>query len=312
MRKWLAANDDRYSVYDEGGQWLDEYDATGAPLQQIVWLRNLPVAVLAGSGASQRLYYIEADALGTPRVVVAPTRGTLGTAVWRWDLTGEAFGTTAPNQDPDGDSVAFVFDMRFPGQRYDAVSGLNYNYFRDYDPTGGRYVQSDPVGMRGGLSTYGYASKNPMSLVDPKGLLAFGPTCNAQMRAAIIQAVIELSNEITNKANSAVEKCEKGKSDFFLAGDVMRNVSSMIFSCDNTFLCAQTLINGVAYFHPAILTAPKVSEVLKPGQCGCLKGVISHEATHQARWGMSENDVRRKTLDCVSCAQNISEHGDSL
>ena len=86
----------------------------------------------------------------------------------------------------------------------------------------------------------------------------------------------------------------------------------MTFSCNNPFLCAQALINGVAYYHPSILNAPRAAGILKPGQCGCLKGIIFHEATHQARWGMSENEVRRKTLGCVSCAQNVNEHGGPL
>jgi hypothetical protein len=42
--------------------------------------------------------------------------------IWKWDIKGEAFGTTAPDQDPDQDGTTFVFDMRFPGQRYDALS----------------------------------------------------------------------------------------------------------------------------------------------------------------------------------------------
>jgi RHS repeat-associated protein len=123
-----------------------------------------------GAGAAQKLHYIEPDALGTPRVVVDPTRGTQGTAVWTWDLAGEAFGATAPNQNPDGDANQFVFNMRFAGQRYDAVSGLNYNYFRDYDPGTGRYTQSDPIGLSGGMSTYGYVGGNPMTGIDPFGL----------------------------------------------------------------------------------------------------------------------------------------------
>lgn len=182
VRRWLAANDDRYSMYDEGGQWLGEYDATGAPLQQIVWLGSLPIAMLNGNGANQKLHYIEADALGTPRVVVDPTRGALGTAVWRWELTGEAFGATAPNEDPDSDGNAFMFDMRFPGQRYDAVSGLNYNYFRDYDASAGRYLQSDPIGLDGGISAYGYVGGNPAIGIDPLGLQYAEPSTNAACR----------------------------------------------------------------------------------------------------------------------------------
>ncbi len=170
VRKYASGTTNEYSLYDELGQWLGEYDDSGAPVQQIVWLDNLPVGVLAGASTSQKLYYVEADALGSPRVVVDPVRGASGTAVWAWNLTGEAFGNTAPNQDPDGDSTQFVFDMRFPGQRFDAVSGLNYNYFRDYDPSTGRYNEPDPIGLIGGVSLYGYVGGNPLKAIDPYGL----------------------------------------------------------------------------------------------------------------------------------------------
>ncbi len=169
VRKFVGATN-TYSLYDEAGRWIGDYDHAGTPTQQIIWMGDLPVGVLANTATGQTLHYIEADALGTPRVVVDPTRGASGAAVWRWDLTGEAFGTTAPNQDPDGDATAFVFEMRFPGQRFDSVSGMNYNYFRDYDPSTGRYVQSDPIGLGGGISTYGYVGGNPLENADPLGL----------------------------------------------------------------------------------------------------------------------------------------------
>lgn len=70
---------------------------------------------------------------------------------------------------------AFVFDMRFPGQRYEAAMGMNYNYFRDYDPSTGRYMESDPIGLGGGISTYLYAVAAPASFSDPMGLQVF--TC---------------------------------------------------------------------------------------------------------------------------------------
>jgi RHS repeat-associated protein len=64
--------------------------------------------------------------------------------------------------------------LRFPGQCYDAETGLHYNYFRDYDPKIGRYVQSDPIGLEGGLNIYAYALANPSSYIDPNGLEVCG------------------------------------------------------------------------------------------------------------------------------------------
>jgi len=91
-----------------------------------------------------------------------------GTTVWRWDNT-EPFGNSMPNDDPDGDGVPFVFDLRFPGQYFDRETNLAYNRYRDYDSAIGRYVQSDPIGLRAGLNLYVYVAGNPLTHVDPLG-----------------------------------------------------------------------------------------------------------------------------------------------
>jgi len=159
---------DTVTLYDEAGHWLGEYDSAGVPTQQLVWLDDLPVGLILGpAAANQPLHYLEADALGTPRRVIDPQRNV---AVWTWDLTGEAFGNDTPVEDADGDGTPLTFNLRFPGQRYDAATGLNYNYFRDYEKETGRYGQSDPIGLEGGITTYSYTSSAPLSNSDPFGL----------------------------------------------------------------------------------------------------------------------------------------------
>ena len=163
VRKHLSASN-TYTVYDEAGHWLGDYDSSGAPLQQALWLDDLPVGLLANGN---QLHYLQPDHLGTPRVVIEVARNV---PVWTWDVKGEAFGNTSPDQNPDGDANNFVFDMRFPGQRFDAVSGLNQNGFRDYDAQSGRYPQSDPIGLTGGITTYAYSGSDPLTRADPFGL----------------------------------------------------------------------------------------------------------------------------------------------
>jgi RHS repeat-associated protein len=132
---------------------------------------DLPVGVIVGT--STNVDYVETDHLGTPRAVIDPNRNV---AVWKWALASDPFGEAAPNQDPDADGTNFTFNLRMPGQTFDAESGLSYNYFRDYDSGTGRAIESDPLGLGGGISTYGYVRGNPLSFADPLGLC---PTCQA-------------------------------------------------------------------------------------------------------------------------------------
>lgn len=187
-------------VYDEVGHLLGQYGATGTPIQQYVWMDDQPVGVISGTA----LHYVEADHLGTPRVVVDPTRQK---AIWIMDLASESFGNTAPNADPDADGTPFAFDLRFPGQRYDSASGLNYNYYRDYDPATGRYAQSDPIGLSGGVSTYGYAALNPLSYADPTGEIVWVPIFVG------VWAIVELSvaiYDLYDTAQTLMDPCKTG------------------------------------------------------------------------------------------------------
>jgi len=84
-------------------------------------------------------------------------------------------------------------NQRFPGQYADAETGFNYNYFRDYDPTTGRYIESDPIGLGGGLNTYAYVKNNPVKMIDAKGLC---PDCT---QAKPLQANTSKCNNYQNK-----------------------------------------------------------------------------------------------------------------
>lgn len=120
----------------------------------------MPLAVASGA----TVHYVHVDHLNTPRLIADAT----GMAVWRWDQQ-EPFGVSPPDKNPSGLGV-FDFPLRFAGQYDDPETGLFYNYFRDYDPIVGRYIESDPIGLIGGLNTYSYIDGNPLLASDPLGL----------------------------------------------------------------------------------------------------------------------------------------------
>ena len=173
----------KWSTYNEGGQLLGDYTAGAA--REYLWVDDMPIAILDTSGfvlstverlfangfedqapVSTNLSYIHTDQLNTPRAVTT----TAGTTIWRWSWSTNPFGEAAAIEDPDGNSQLFVMNLRFPGQQYDAETGTHYNYFRDYEPGTGRYLESDPIGMRAGPSTYAYVMQRPSFYSDPSGL----------------------------------------------------------------------------------------------------------------------------------------------
>ena len=104
--------------------------------------------------------------LNTPRLVADAT----GTTVWRWDQA-EPFGDSPASENPSG-AGTFDLPLRLPGQYYDAESGLHQNNYRDYDPSIGRYSESDPIGLAAGTNTYTYVGGSPLSWSDFLGLYA--------------------------------------------------------------------------------------------------------------------------------------------
>jgi len=114
-------------------------------------------------------YYYRNDHLGTPVQITDAD----GLVVWeaRYDSFGKAVDIWGQNMNSDPDITS---NLRFPGQYYDSETGLHYNWHRYYDPSTGRYLRTDPLGLEGGLNLYQYANANPVNFVDPMGLLSFG------------------------------------------------------------------------------------------------------------------------------------------
>ena len=141
-------------AYDEAGHLTGDYTATGSASIETVYLGDMPVAGLKGSAK----YYVHADYRNAPRQIDDANRA----AVWTW------------NPLPFGENVAVTnplsYNLRFPGQYFDSESGLFQNGYRDYDPAAGQYLESDLIGLGGGINTYGYGFQNPLSFTDPSGL----------------------------------------------------------------------------------------------------------------------------------------------
>jgi RHS repeat-associated protein len=102
--------------------------------------------------------YIHTDHLSTPILATDKTGAT------HWKAVTEAFGAAGTLSE-----TRITMNLRFPGQYYDQESGAHYNLFRDYKPATGRYLQSDPLGLKGGPNLFEYAKQNPLIVTDDKG-----------------------------------------------------------------------------------------------------------------------------------------------
>jgi RHS repeat-associated protein len=136
------------------GETLEETDGTNAT--DYVYAEGRPIAVLQGTS----VYFIHSDRQGIPQLVTDASR----TRVWTAGGGYDPFGT------PGMVTGTITQNLRLPGQFFDAESGLNHNGARDYLPQLGRYTETDPSGLAGGLNTFAYAYQNPLTFTDPTGL----------------------------------------------------------------------------------------------------------------------------------------------
>jgi len=222
-RKELPGKKPQVIVYHYGlsGQLLAETTDKGKVLKAYVWLDNRPLAQLNGKvhGNNTQLVYLHTDHLDTPRLGI----DNKGNIVWRWD--SDAFGNDlgsslvaqVGHEDVEHDDhedhdeheghhkkyKTTQVNLRFPGQYFDRETGLHYNWQRYYDLQTGRYITSDPIGLSGGLNTYGYVGGNPVKFIDPKGLdiavIENGPTSGNPIRHT---AVAVTGHGVASSGNS--------------------------------------------------------------------------------------------------------------
>ena len=141
--------------YNQAGQLVAESDASGNITTEYIYLNGQPLAKLEDNTT----YYISTDHLGTPQIMADAAAANV------WQIETRPFG--------DSPTIAGTqaLNLRFPGQYSDSETGLHQNWFRDYKPEIGRYVEGDPIGLKGGsLSIYSFVDNTPLNSFDFKGL----------------------------------------------------------------------------------------------------------------------------------------------
>jgi RHS repeat-associated protein len=152
--------------YDLGGALIAETDDKGNVQKEYIHLNGQPLAQFSyrkkGKNLVYDIHYYHLDHLGTPQLM----SNSNGQIVWRasYEPFGQATITSSGKPQPES-------NLRFPGQYADSETGLSDNWFRTYDPATGRYLQSDPIGLWGGINTYAYSLNNPLRYIDSTGLM---------------------------------------------------------------------------------------------------------------------------------------------
>ena len=151
-------------VFDLSGRLLAEHDGTtGKVLKEYVWIDDMPVAVVDSSSGTAKTYYIHTGPVNEPLVMTDASKAQV------WNAYMEPFGAATVF----GSNSASI-DLRLPGQWLQAeTGGLNQNWFRDYDPTLGRYLQPDPLGVSAAQNVYAYVDGKPLDRIDRWGLWSF-------------------------------------------------------------------------------------------------------------------------------------------
>jgi RHS repeat-associated protein len=156
-----SANGTRTFLYDGQARVLGEYGTSATDVKaEYIWA--LPSTGTGPFGGT--------DGVGGYAPLAVATPNSSGTIQLNW-VFGNHLGVPLVTTDSTGALATTpnnYFLPGFPGQSR-VITDLYYNRYRDYDPTTGRYIQADPIGLGGGSNPYSYARNNPIRWTDPSG-----------------------------------------------------------------------------------------------------------------------------------------------
>ncbi len=214
----------------------------------------------ATSGTNTLSMY-HTDHLSTPQMITNPQGQIL------WSERQTAFGEMTV--DPQS---TITSNLRFPGQYFDAETQTHYNYFRDYEPRTGRYVQSDPIGIAGGLNTYAYVRNSPLSSFDPLGLeVACQPSAWPDVLALGATGLLLVSG-----IGAPVALAVGGLRLALIGGALYGGVSSAVAGKDP----------GSIVFDAAVSAAQAVP-IARIANASFKAGTLAHGATRAGLWGVA-------------------------
>ena len=251
--------------YIHGGQTQLLAEAGSGNWSSYIWLGG----ELVGLVRNNTLYYVHGDHLTRPESVTNGARAV----VWK-----------AKNYAQDRkvalDAIGGL-NIGFPGQYHDAETGLWYNGYRYYDSRIGKYTQSDPIGLAGGLNTYAYTSGNPVNSIDPFGLTE----CD-------INAAIDFANNLVEK---------KGLSGI----DVPSRVGIAELHDRGPNVLGTTSMGYI--FRPVTLDNRYMAE-LTDADAVMLLGTVLHESMHRAQdWNWSWKSDAEKASEHSAIYQRANE-----